>query len=382
MRRLAVSMIILLGIAWVYSITVTALYASCTEDWAQIGQEFSIAKLRKSYDISPTRQQSVTFSGRTGFGQNKGKLREIQKKDGLPWRSLHSTAGYAYQGDPRNFVMIFGRRVAHFFGFRYLDDLTMTIPDAVEMTRAIQIINNRLRELGEPEISITFYESDSIMDNLEHAIEYSRNRRLPLATNDNEALHDISYHAASILIPPQILERHGNFITRAIDFINFLQTRIGSDLSLAWLNNLDGLNTSFTDLLVSLISRDIDQATANFKILTNQINDYEEIFEYLYEPLTKGGIAIDTYLRNDINQLFSSTRMAHNHPERVEQLLQLFDEFTAANQENRFTSQLSLSGQEVPANGFQSINQNELDAFLRELNRRRAAIAHAVATLN
>jgi hypothetical protein len=169
---------------------------------------------------------TVTIQAQSKDGNFKGSIFTLKReKEYLPWMSNAESHRAAVQGDPRWFINTFGEVPAMIFGFKQVDDFTLEIPNAVELSGAIEAINSTLKTYHRKEfIPVKFYPSFQervpVQDYLEKwAIEGA----LPLAEKHASMIHDISYHAPAILLPPKLVE-HSRRQTRCLlDFISFIE---------------------------------------------------------------------------------------------------------------------------------------------------------------
>lgn len=155
-------------------------------------------------------------------GPHGGKLFVI-RKSGETWVSQFTTFKFDLQGDPRWFIGAVGEDIAAFFGFRIIDSTTMTIPDASEFQFAMDKINSTLVTDGKEPVLIRFKTDDLTEAPMQGYIDTFRAFELPLASNGNHLVHDMSFHTGTIFIPNRIIKAAQSKVSFTIDFMTFLQ---------------------------------------------------------------------------------------------------------------------------------------------------------------
>lgn len=229
---------------------------------------------------------SVRIEPAPKSGKNGGQIYTIKRKSPqIPWLSDASSHNAALQGDPRWFINTFGDKGAEAFGFKQIDDLTLEIPDAVEISRSIDIINQRMSQqrLGEP-IAIHFYPSPQERVPVdEYLTRWSEEGSLPLAERHMSMIHDTSYHTPSILIPPRLVELSRNQTKYLLDFVKFLRDKIPFE------KRPFNFENDLFELKMLRLSQ-IDEGTANTVMHLNEFSFYRktELFRELGKVADRG----------------------------------------------------------------------------------------------
>ncbi len=174
---------------------------------------------------------TVNIQAKPNPGNFNGSIFTLKReKEHLPWMSNAESHRAAVQGDPRWFINTFGELPAKIFGFTQVDDLTLEIPNAVELSGAIEAINSKLKTYHRKEfIPVKFYPSFQERVPAQAYLEkWADEGALPLAEKHASMVHDISYHAPAILLPPKLVE-HSRIQTRVLlDFISFIESQKGN----------------------------------------------------------------------------------------------------------------------------------------------------------
>ncbi len=184
-------------------------------------------------------------------GSHGGKLLVLHKS-GETWVSQFITFHFDLQGDPRWFIGSVGENVAAFFGFRIIDTQTMTIPNATEFQNALDKVNKVLIAEGKEPVSIRFKTDDLESSPMQGYIDTFRTLQLPLASDGNHLVHDMSFHTGTIFIPNRIIDAAEKRVSFSTDFMSFLAKRKGEHSEL-----IDSINKYVKALLV----RSIDNGT-------------------------------------------------------------------------------------------------------------------------
>lgn len=137
------------------------------------------------------------------FHTNGPKLPEIIKSNSK-WISNAASTPNAIEGDPTLFIRAFGQDIAEYFGYKYIDENTLQVPNVNYFNKQIQNLNSLLEE--HKKISLSFYET---LSGVESAEKYLRNFvsdiSLPIAKNGTVAIHDTTYHYGGIFFPQSCL---------------------------------------------------------------------------------------------------------------------------------------------------------------------------------
>lgn len=128
-----------------------------------------------------------------------GRSYHIIQRTAARWASKYSPDNENYQGDPRNFITIFGEKISSKFGFQMLSNLEMQTATTETFN---QLILENNKKLSKP-IKLKFYQAsaDPVGD-LEYVKLVEKNL-WPEAINGHYFLHDIAYHRNFII--PQIV---------------------------------------------------------------------------------------------------------------------------------------------------------------------------------
>ncbi|MGZ3695650.1 MAG: hypothetical protein ACXWQO_16180 [Bdellovibrionota bacterium] len=164
-------------------------------------------------------------------GRNGGKLL-LLKRTGKSWGSSNVTPGaggfgYDMQGDPRWFIETLGEEGASRFGFRVIDETTMTVPDFKEFTGAIDKINAKLAEKNLEPISIKYYataDNDNVLAG-KYVDHFLDNRAIPIAPSGNHFVHDMSFHSGAIYLPKELLNQGAARVEYRKRFAEFLKKK-------------------------------------------------------------------------------------------------------------------------------------------------------------
>jgi hypothetical protein len=218
----------------------------------------------KSSDFN--RDFSVRIEPNSKNGHNGGQIYTVKRKSiQIPWLSDASSHHAALQGDPRWFINTFGNKGAETFGFKQIDDLTLEIPDAIEISRSIDLINERMshQRLAQP-IAIHFYPSPQERVPVdEYLTRWAQEGSLPLAERHMSMIHDTSYHVPSILIPPRLVELSRLQTQYLLDFVKFLRERIPFE------KHPPSFENDIFELKMRRLSQ-IDEGTANTVMHLNE----------------------------------------------------------------------------------------------------------------
>ena len=162
-------------------------------------------------------------------GQHGGEVIVVERtKD--HWASSHTTVAFDLQGDPRWFIQVFTPEVAAFFGYKQLDNKTITMPDIVELKGAIAKVNKVLTAAGHEPINLSFFRSTAENTKVNTYLEkFIRDLEIPLAGDGNHMFHDLSFHAPSITLPRRVLEYGAARYKFILEFTEFLKNKYRED---------------------------------------------------------------------------------------------------------------------------------------------------------
>lgn len=154
-------------------------------------------------DVRTSDDEEVDWLPGTLRYGSKGVLRILRSRRGLWHSDLRDPDEYnLLLGNPQTLPAIVGPKVAWIFGFRKIDDLTMTVPDAEALNHGIRLLNKKLKLMGYPQIRWRFYQtegSDADADFISNFVKFQK----PLARTGAVALNDLSYHTSEILLPDE-----------------------------------------------------------------------------------------------------------------------------------------------------------------------------------
>lgn len=147
-------------------------------------------------------------------GPNGGEIITL-KMFADSWLSQFTSNNFDIQGDPRWFILAYGEKVAELFGFKILSPKLMTIPDATEFQAVLDKVNSSLIILGYEPILLRFANTrieKPLQDYIDSFLAYT----LPIASDGNHLIHDMSFHSGAFLIP-------NNYVELAVKRTQFMQ---------------------------------------------------------------------------------------------------------------------------------------------------------------
>jgi hypothetical protein len=169
-------------------------------------------------DAGTTVQVSGTVRGR--YGKTCYILKRLA---GKPWisTSLWREIPQTLQGDPRWLIAAGGEDFASFLGFKLVADDTMIVPGPEELQAAIEKLNVALVQLGAEPIPVRFRRANGEVGPYRYGMAFSRGE-VPMALDGHMLLHDVSFHAGSLLVTGAMLgpaQAEGHFLDAFQKFV-------------------------------------------------------------------------------------------------------------------------------------------------------------------
>lgn len=211
--------------------------------------EFRLDQVLVDIAFKPSIKENMTISKQKSEKHPLGGFLRILTTSDKSWYSIFRASDRDLLGSPLWFVATLGPKVAKYFGFMRVSETAMTVPDATAATATIKAVNQKLIALNEEPISLSFFET-RISQPLTGRVflnKFLRNQ-LPLEAYGGVAVHDISYHFASILLPRKLIvhmQAQTRLTLKFIDYLDYhLQNedkQIIKDLISATANRIDNL---------------------------------------------------------------------------------------------------------------------------------------------
>ena len=190
-----------------------------------LARDFKKADLKDNGNEGSKATVVIERSEKGRFGGRLLVLKRVGKEWGSSFTDQESESYYYYQGDPRNFVMAVGLKTAGFFGFKYLDDKTMIVPDVEEFNNALQVLNQQLIKMKQEPILINFYPSEDVgLD--QQMTNFEKNMGVAIATEGHRAISDTAHLYSSILTPQELLDVANANLRVGRAFIRYLGKNI------------------------------------------------------------------------------------------------------------------------------------------------------------
>lgn len=137
------------------------------------------------------------------FHTNGSKLPEIVKSN-AKWISNAASTPNAIEGDPTLFIRASGQEISDYFGYKYIGENTLQVPNVSFFNGQIQKLNSLLEE--NKKISLSFYETLSGVESPEKYLRnFVSNISLPIAKEGTVAIHDTTYLYGGIFFPQSCL---------------------------------------------------------------------------------------------------------------------------------------------------------------------------------
>ena len=288
-----------------------------------------------------------------------GGVLRTARRSGYSWHSSFAEVDRAPEADPRLFVLIFGSRTAHFFGYRSLAEDLITVPSAEAFNRSIEFLNGN--ELKDNSISIRFYDAEGIVDD-KMFLKRLLNFELPLANGS----HDHAFHAGLLEIPEEDFKFVMSQVKQAMDFLEWVEPRLKDR---AWFN---GLNRTLIEFLITIADVSFGNTVGNTAIrsILNISTSDPQFLEKArpdFVRLFSRGLSPEQFLKNEVLQVFDVLVQSGFKIEPREKITlnNLIAEFN--------TQHPAPHGRQ----GLQDTKEN-LVSFLKRINTRRGQIAKAV----
>ncbi len=376
--------------------------ATCKDHFAELEE-----KLAKNSLVTSTTEEIIAQSEPTVRqigsqpGQHGGQL-IVLERTGPSWGSRANTRGFDFQGDPRWFVETVGPEAASFFGFRILDNKTMTVPDFQEFTAALAKVNARLASEGKEVVPVNFYQT---IDNANVKVgryvrTFLENRGLPMAPFDNHRIHDLSFHTGAIFLPKELLDTAAARIEYHEAFAELLKNKYSqpprSEAAISYSYFIKFIDTSQIDNGTAMVGPEIadylrDSAQDEFagKLLPERY--FGHIVESLVPDLNIGEATIDSPAKLFHDYLIHLQQGNFNEhygfdPKRISAAVAALDQPTLLQDLQEFSSTYrSANYPDFRPNQrfFSSVTEREeyLARICAEITRRRMEIRDAVMGL-
>ena len=228
-----------------------------TADCERLYALFGKGKVSANYRVAEAAIGSTVEVGTSMPGRFGGqRVRLVRVGDG--WLSSHAPDLADIQGDPRWFLFAFGEKTSRFFGFEAVSSTEIIVPDALEFTGAIRAINKQLALNGKQPIPMHFYESGGVdSDYLRKILENG----LPYARAGNPMVHDVSFHLASILLPPTFWNALKKRIEIHLEFTDYLQKKYHA------YPEMKKLIEEFSNCMKEILGSQLDYSTGQQSLL-------------------------------------------------------------------------------------------------------------------
>jgi len=317
---------------------------------------------------------------RTEEGRHGGKRLVI--KAFPQWYSGFSFIPGAPQGDPRWMIALFGEEVAEFFGFKLIDQTTMTIPDVVEFNSAIAKMNSMISDPTR-HCRLSFYEvpsENSVVSDAEFLKGFEK-LQLPIADKGAARFHDTIYHGLAVVTPVEVLN-HAALITEAVDsLVAFLEAKAQTDPDLAWLASEGHIGAITKGRAI-----EVDYGTGNIgmnftQALLRPSDLHSKLFQNYALLLGYGQSPAGT-----LRQLITNIRYGNNNPgdlyisdkEKRDKAIAVINEFISRRSTDpAFVSDLRMGDHQYRSNS-NKWNEAETDALLAKILKRREELISAV----
>jgi len=183
-----------------------------------------------------TKKPSVTYVDRRPgrHGGQQIRIRRITRE----WGSSYTLYVLAAQGDPRDFINVFGKETAAFFGFEMISDKEMWIPDASEFNGALSAVKARLVAKGLSVPPAQFYPQGeaSPLWYRDYLFEFGWKDALPIGDENPgtqehllHLIHDLSFHSVgALLLDPEAIRWAADQSKVHVDFVDFLLSSYNS----------------------------------------------------------------------------------------------------------------------------------------------------------
>ena len=202
-------------------------------------------------DGQPTSYRMAgTISGDAG-----GRLRVLELDQNLDsWVNYNIRDGDRFRGNPEDNIQIFGEAAAAQLGITKEGSNLILLPDATELNVRLDRLDALVQD-PQLKTNIRFYDATGRVFPEDYLRRWAYEGKLPLATQGDEALHDINVHAKGALLPN---EQVGISQDQARIYLNW-----GEFIEARGLRDLPGggsLGITYDEGLVKLVD-DVDSMT-------------------------------------------------------------------------------------------------------------------------
>lgn len=275
-----------------------------------------------------SKQPSVEVEQR--IQDEAGRSLFIFKKIGEHWWSTYTPAPNNYQGDPRWFPILIGGKAAAYFGFKKIDDTRMTAPTADTLNHSIQNLNVVLSQKNQEPIEMRFHESGTeVEEGVDFLRSFATKTSLPVARDGHYAVHDISYHSLSILLPKEILDG----VKKRSEIFLRLMEKVENDTKIDPIVKKI-LRKTIRDSIEQLV-RNIDYGTGNIGFIlamekANQHNQFKQPYQaydlsetVIRHLVTNSQRLLEDFQENAMDVFASEIGHIYGNPEDVAEYIPL-----------------------------------------------------------
>ncbi len=160
----------------------------------------------------------------------------------VPWAIQWFDAGKddPFAWDPnRTIDLLWWKKNAEFWWFEFIDDSILLVPGAEVINHAIQIYNTQIIQSSKDRIGISFYTPDvDLVPFGDYINDYIYDAKLPLASvsantcpNLREALHDVSYHLSTLLLPSVMHDSIRRQLQIIVSFIKTIGEKVPNNFT-------------------------------------------------------------------------------------------------------------------------------------------------------
>lgn len=156
----------------------------------------------------------------------RGRLHEI-KRISWGWSTSHRTNKYDPQGNPQWPIYLFGQHAAQNLGFQEQGVMNdrMTIPSLEFLNATLDLVNKNLPP--DFQVQLKFRPAqDTKMALTLYLNEFRDRGAIPMGqvrTDVEVAIHDLSFHFPSIILPNQVLQRSRDLTKKIVEFSEGLE---------------------------------------------------------------------------------------------------------------------------------------------------------------
>jgi hypothetical protein len=244
-------------------------------------------------DSPVTDRASAVLGDKLDLDSPLGHRRLIRRKSGKPWDSTHRFKKNAVQGDARQFIFAADSvEVGKFFGFEIRDANTLAAPGAKRLNSAIDQLNQVSPRL---KLRVRFEPASGKISDLDFAKGFVERGVIPIDENSVIMIHDVNYHAGTVLIPQEEIDlarRHGQAI---FDFMQFVKRRDPE------LFTSPKIAKGFDRMLYEYAFQ-VDSGTGD-TVVSLATDNLDEAYEYASNQLAAGRVSPSRRLSGLINHL-------------------------------------------------------------------------------